>query len=218
QLQEQGQESTGLSFLLPYGDALGDWLAPGEPEARFAALDAWQRAFGHFWVGSGPYRLHSVHPVEGSVVLRRFEGFRDPADRWLGLSRAPIPELLLDGPLVVAAGRAAGSNGLAAGGREGREGAEFRLAVTVEGAPYPEEDIREVSYLLFDGDGALARRGEAEPLGEGEWRVRLDADTLAGLGSGANSLELAVTSRRVALPAFASHVFATLPSGEELPR
>ncbi|WP_444984630.1 ABC transporter substrate-binding protein [Halomonas mongoliensis] len=212
-VQEQLQEPLSL----PYGDALGDWLAPGEPERRFAALDAWQRAFGHFWVGSGPYRLHSVHPVEGSVVLRRFEGFRDPADRWLGLSRAPIPELLLDGPLVVAAGRAPGANGLAAGGREGREGAEFRLAVTVEGAPYPEEELREVSYLLFDGDGALAGRGEAEPLGQGQWRVRLDAETLAGLGSGANSLELAVISRRVALPAFASHVFATVPSGETVP-
>src|SRR5690554_8192552 len=96
-LLAQLQESDELPLLLPYGDALGDWLAPGEPERRFAALGAWQRAFGHFWVGSGPYRLQSVHPVEGSVVLRRFEGSRDPADRWLGLSRAPIPELLLDG-------------------------------------------------------------------------------------------------------------------------
>ena len=66
-LLAQLQESDELPLLLPYGDALGDWLAPGEPERRFAALGAWQRAFGHFWVGSGPYRLHSVHPVEGSV-------------------------------------------------------------------------------------------------------------------------------------------------------
>jgi peptide/nickel transport system substrate-binding protein len=158
-----------------------------------------------------------VHPVEGSVVLRRFEGFRDPADRWLGLSRAPIPELVLDGPLVVEAGEEARwRNGLAAGGAEGREDAEFRLTVTVEGEPYPEEAIGEVRYLLFDGQGALARRGQARSLGDGDWVVVLDAETLAGLGSGANSLELAVTSRRVALPSFASHVFATVPPpGEE---
>ncbi|WP_416140406.1 ABC transporter substrate-binding protein [Halomonas sp. HK25] len=196
---------------LPHEVALGEWLTPGERERRFAALTAWHEAFGHFWVGNGPYRLHSVHPVAGSVVLRRFEGFRDPADRWLGLSTAPIPELVLDGPLVVAAG-------VAAAGAEGREAAEFRLRVTVEGVPYPEDALQEVRYLLFDGQGALAHRGEALSLGDGEWRVLLDAETLAGLGSGANSLELAVTSRRVALPAFASHVFATVPPGEEVRR
>ena len=211
-LVEQAREAVAL----PYEEALADWLAPGEREARFAALTAWHERHGHFWVGNGPYQLHSVHPVEGSVVLRRFEGFRDPADRWLGLSRAPIPELVLDGPLVVEAGHTGGRNGLAAGGAEGREAAEFRLAVTVEGEPYPKEAIGEVRYLLFDGQGALAHRGQARYLGEGDWQVVLDAEMLAGLGSGANSLELAVTSHRVAMPSFASHVFATVPTaGEE---
>ncbi|MGJ7456341.1 ABC transporter substrate-binding protein [Halomonas sp. MA07-2] len=213
-LLEQAREAAEL----PYEVALGEWLAPGERERRFEALTAWHEAFGHFWVGSGPYRLHSVHPVAGSVVLRRFEGYRDPADRWLGLSKAPIPELVLDGPLVVAAGDPPGSNAVAAGGAEGREAAAFRLSVTVEGAPYPEEAIQEVRYLLFDGRGTLAQRGEARSLGDGEWRVLLDAEALASLGSGANSLELAVTSYRVALPAFASHVFATVPPGEEVLR
>ncbi|QTF94272.1 hypothetical protein, partial [Halomonas sp. BM-2019] len=213
-LLEQAREAA----TLPYDEALAGWLAPGERAARFAALGAWHERHGHFWVGNGPYRLHSVHPVEGSVVLRRFEGFRDPADRWLGLSRAPIPELVLDGPLVVAAGEAERRNGLAAGGGEGREEAEFRLTVTVEGEPYPEEAIGEVRYLLFDGRAALARRGQARPLGDGVWQVVLDDETLAGLGSGANSLELAVTSHRVAMPSFASHVFATVPPpGEEPP-
>lgn len=211
-------EQAGEADALPYDQALAEWLTPGEREARFAALGVWHEAFGHFWVGSGPYRLHAVHPVAGSVVLRRFEGFRDPADRWLGLSTAPIPELVLDGPLVVEAGEARWRNGLAAGGAEGREAAEFRLTVTVEGAPYPDDALHEVNYLLFDGQGDLAHRGAAVSLGDGEWRVRLDAETLAGLGSGANSLELAVTSRRVALPAFASHVFATVPPDEEVPR
>lgn len=208
-LLEQARERAEL----PYEAALGEWLAPGERERRFDALAAWHGTFGHFWVGSGPYRLHSVHPVEGSVVLRRFEGFRDPADRWLGLSAAPIPELVLDGPLVVEAGDA--PDALTA---ERREAAEFRLSITVEGAPYPEAALQEVRFLLFDGQGVLAHRGEARPLGDGEWRVLLEAEVLAGLGSGANSLELAVTSHRVALPAFASHVFATVPPGEEVSR
>jgi peptide/nickel transport system permease protein len=39
-----------------------------------------------------------------------------------------------------------------------------------------------------------------------------DPDELADLGVGANSLEVAVTSSRVALPSFASHAFATVPT------
>jgi peptide/nickel transport system substrate-binding protein len=103
---------------------------------------------------------------------------------------------------------------LAAGGAEGRETVEFRLGVTFEGDPYPVEDIQQVEYLLFDGRGELAGRGAAEAAGGGEWRIELTSEDISALGTGANSLELAVTSLRVALPAFASHVFATVPASQ----
>jgi peptide/nickel transport system substrate-binding protein len=47
---------------------------------------------------------------------------------------------------------------------------------------------------------------------DGQWLIRLAPRDLAALGVGANSLEVAVTSNRVALPSFASHAFATVPS------
>jgi hypothetical protein len=70
-----------------------------------------------------------------------------------------------------------------------------------------------VQYLLFDGTGELVRKGDAERSATGSMAIRLTPVEWP-LGTGANSLEVAVTSRRVALPAFASHAFATVPSWE----
>ncbi|WP_043516463.1 ABC transporter substrate-binding protein [Halomonas sp. BC04] len=211
-LREARERGTRL-----YPEVLGEWLDDDEIATRYAALTEWHAERGHFWIGNGPFQLHSVHPVAGSVVLRRFADFPDPADKWLRFTTPMVPELTLDGPMVVESGRVAigpvGNGPLAAGDGEGREDAEFQLSVTFEGEPYPQEDIEQVQYLLFDGRGELARRGQAEARGEGQWRIALSEETLATLGVGANSLELAVTSRRVALPAFASHVFATVPPG-----
>jgi len=179
---------------------LGEYLTPDEAADRYQALADWYAERGHFYVGDGPFYLHGVHPVEGSVVLRRFTDFADPANKWLQFADPQIPELTLDGPVVVAQG----------------ESVAFELAVTFEGEPYPREAIQQVQFLLFDGDNRLAHRGEAQYLGEARWQVPVTAEVLRLLGQGANSLEIAVTTDRVALPAFASHAFATVPGGEPL--
>lgn len=191
-LMRQVQES-GLKL---YPEALGDVLDDREITARFQALGDWYEQRRHFWIGNGPFYMHSVHPLEGSLVLRRFEDYPDTADKWLRFARAEIPELELDGPAVVKAG----------------EPVEFSLRITFDGEPYDHEGIGEVQYLLFDGDTNMVRRGRAEWLGDEHWRVVLDPEVIEQLGSGANSLELVVTSKRVALPTFASHVFASVPS------
>jgi peptide/nickel transport system substrate-binding protein len=182
---------------VPYAEVLEPLLREGEAAGRYEALADWQAQRGHLWVSDGPFYLHSVHPVERSLVLRRFEDFPDPADKWLRFTRPEIPELTLDGPMMVEAG----------------EDVTFDLEITFAGEPYPAEDIETVQYLLFDGEGALAQKGEAEPAAPGHWTIRLSAQQLAPLGTGANSMEVAVTSRRVALPAFATHAFATVPPG-----
>jgi peptide/nickel transport system substrate-binding protein len=92
--------------------------------------------------------------------------------------------------------------------------ADFTLRVSFQGKPYPEDAIESVQYLLFDGSGSLARRGTLSAAADGTWPLRLEPEELAALGSGANSLELAVISRLVALPSFASQVFATVPTNE----
>jgi len=185
------------SDFVPYADVLAPLMAPDEPARRYAALADWREQRGHFWIGDGALYLESVHPVEGTAVLKRNPDFPDPGDKWLRFSEPRIAEPEIDGPMVLTLG----------------EAAEFSIAVRFEGEPYPNADIDQVQYLLFDGRGDLVRKGRAEPVGEGDWRVALSAAELLELGAGANSLEIAVTSNRVALPSFATHVFATLPAG-----
>lgn len=183
---------------LPYASVLKGMVgSDDEARKRYQALEDWYREYNHFWVGDGPFYLHSVHPVEKTVVLRRNRDFPDPASKWLDFSEPEIPELSLDGPMMVRHG----------------ESATFSLDITFGGEPYPKEAIENVEYLLFGGDGEMREKGKASYTDDGRWRVELSDDTLEALGDGANSLEIAVTSSRVALPAFASHAFATVPEG-----
>ncbi|MEX0871144.1 MAG: ABC transporter substrate-binding protein [Aquisalimonadaceae bacterium] len=192
---ERHLQTAAEQAYVPYEKVLGGFMREGEVAERYRRLDDWRARRGHFWVGDGPFYLHSVHPVERTVVLRRYEDFPDPADKWLRFTRPEIPELDLDGPMVVEAG----------------EPATFNLRVTFAGEAYPIEAIDTVQYLLFDSSGELALKGAAVHGNDGRWRIHLREEQLAELGTGANSLELAVTSKRVALPAFASHAFATIP-------
>ncbi len=189
-------EAVEQAQAVPYVEVLGDLLRQGEAAERYSALSRWRAERGHFWVGDGPFYLHAVHPVERVLVLRRYEDFPDASDKWLRFTTPEIPELVLDGPMIVPADRTV----------------EFALRVTFEGEPYPEEALDAVQYMLFDGTGELVQQGDAERMADGQYTIRLTPVELAGLGVGANSLEVAVTSHRVALPSFASHVFATVPS------
>lgn len=185
--------------FLPYPKVLGDFLRPGEVEERYGALARWYAERRHFWVDSGPFYLHSVHPVERNVVIRRYNDFPDRADKWLRFSRARIPVLDLDGPLVVGA----------------QEAAEFTLRISFDDAPYPADAIERARYLLLDRQGRLITEGNAVPAGDGRWKIALSREQIAKLGVGANTLEVAVTSVHVALPAFATHAFAIVPGASK---
>ena len=193
-------EAAARDNWVPFAAALAPWLAaPDEPAQRYKALQAWHAARQHLWVGDGPFYLHAVHPVERIVTIRRFADFPDPADKWLRFSRPEIPEAEVDGPMLAPMSQSA----------------RFSLRVTYRGAPYPQDALEPVQYLLFDGDGKLAHRGDATFVAPGQYAVILSPDVLRPLGTGANSLELVVRSRRVVLPTFVSHAFATV---EQMPR
>lgn len=181
---------------VPFENVLRDFMREGEVEERYRTLTEWHREREHFWIGDGLFYLHSVHPVEQTVVVRRFEDFPDRADKWLRFTEPEIPVLDLDGPMVIELG----------------EEAKFDLQVTFEGEPYAADDIEMVRYLLFDSEGELVQEGDVEPAGDGEWTIALSSEDLAKLGTGANSLEVAVSSQKVAMPIFATHAFATVPA------
>jgi peptide/nickel transport system substrate-binding protein len=189
-------EAARKSNFVPYAETLASFLREGEPAERYRALADWRAERKHFWVGDGPFYLHSVHPLERVLVLRRSEYFSDPSDKWLRFTTPEIPQLVLDGPIIVPVDKPV----------------EFTLEVTFDGEPYPEAALETLQYLLFDGTGVLVQKGDAEKSAKGSWRIRLTPQELARLGMGANSLEVAVTSNKVALPSFASHAFATVPS------
>ncbi len=84
-LAEHLQKSIQIGFI-PYEPTLGQYVTRSEALTRWDNLDRWYRDKGHFWVGSGPMYLEDVFPVEGVVVLRRFENYPDPADKWLFLT------------------------------------------------------------------------------------------------------------------------------------
>ncbi len=188
----------GAAGYVPFENTLGELVRGNGPARRYERLGQWREQRRHYWVGDGPFYLDAVHAVAGSLVLQRYEGFPDPADKWLRFAEVAIPEPALDGPLTVSPG----------------EPAAFRLEITADAAPYPREAIREVGWLLFDGAGELADRGTAEAR-DGGWRITLPAEVITALGTGANRLEVIVRSERVALPRFASHVFATVPAKAE---
>ncbi len=187
------------SGFVPFAEALSPYLAADEVRDRYEALQDWYQQRGHFWIGSGPFYLHSVHPVERSVVLRRFEQFPDAADKWLRFTRAPIPIVDLDGPLIVQLG----------------DSATFHLDIRLAAAPYPVESIGSVQFLMFDSRAQLVLEGDAHFVADGLWEIHLDAEQIASLGRGANSLEVAVSSLEVAMPVFTTHAFATVPTRQD---
>jgi peptide/nickel transport system substrate-binding protein len=78
--------------FIPYETAIQDaYTALGlgslttEIDERYANLQAWYDAQGHFWVDMGLYYLDEVFPVEKVIVMKRFEAHPDPSDRWLFL-------------------------------------------------------------------------------------------------------------------------------------
>ena len=187
------------SGWVPFPDTLKQYMRDDEAQARYRALGEWRAAHGHYWVGDGPFYLDSVYPVAGSIVLKRFKDFPDPADKWLGYAKAPIPELTVDGPMTVSL----------------NDGARFTVHVTSGGEPYPRAAVDDVEYLLLDGSGNLVDKGRARFDETGEWDIHLPSDRITALGAGANRLEITVKSNRVALPRFASHAFATIPATAE---
>jgi peptide/nickel transport system substrate-binding protein len=179
--------------FIPYRNTLGEYLDPREATQRYERLSEWRQTRKHFWVSNGPFYLHTVYPLEKIVVIRKSQLFSDPANKWVRFVEPRIADVEVSGPRMVKVG----SN------------VEFQAQVTFQGKPYPTQDIEFVRYLLFDARGELVELGNAELVREGVWRVALNSKQTARLALGSNRLEVAVTSRVVALPSFRSFRFVT---------
>lgn len=183
------------SNAIPYEPTLGQFVTPEEAAERYANLAQWYEFREHFWVGTGPYYLDQVFPVEGTLALRRFQDYPDLASRWAGFGGARVADVEVEGPGNVTIG----------------EEATFDAYVTFEGEPYPADDLQAVTFLVFDATGALVTTGDAALAEDGHYTVTLPADVTSQLEAGSNRLEIAVASKVVAIPSFGAFEFVTTP-------
>ena len=181
---------------VPYANVLGQYVSKEEAVARYENLKKWVEEKGHFWVGDGPFYVDSVDTLARTITLKRFEAFRDPADKWLRFAEPKIAQIdFLGAPEVLEIGT----------------GAVIPVNITFKGEPYPPEEIEFVKYLLFDAEGNLVTVGTAEYAGGPTWNVVLPPELTEKLPEGTVKLEVAVCSKVVAIPSFASVEFIAVP-------
>jgi len=180
--------------LVPYAATLGQYITADDAATRYANLQAWYKAHNHFWVGTGPYFLDQVSPVEKSLVLKTYPGYADLSDRWsTKFGVAKVATVDLTAPASVTIGQPA----------------TFDVSVTFNGDPYPQAEIKNVKYLVYDATGAVVATDVATFVSDGKYQVVLPADVTAKLAAGSNKLEVAVVPIPVLQPTFASVQFVT---------
>jgi peptide/nickel transport system substrate-binding protein len=181
---------------IPYAATMAQYVTADEATARYANLQNWYAARGSFWLGTGPFYLDSVFPVEGSLTLKCNGYYTDASDKWARFAAPKIAVTEVTGPSEVKIGSEAA----------------FDVAVSFEGAPYQAAELSAVKYLLFDAGGNLVASGDATAVSDGKYTVTLSADVTKLLVAGSNKLEVAVTSKLVSIPSFGSVEFvATAP-------
>jgi peptide/nickel transport system substrate-binding protein len=178
--------------FIPYEPTLGKYITADDAKARYENLQKWYADHNHFWVGTGVYYIDEVNPVEGSVVAKRFEDFPDLSDKWSRFGEPQIAVVDVTGPAEVSQSSEA----------------TFDAYVSFNDAPYKQEDIEKVVYLLYDAEGNLVLNGDATVVADGQYSATLTADQLSKLSAGSAKIEFVVSSKLVAIPTFAGFEFA----------
>jgi peptide/nickel transport system substrate-binding protein len=177
---------------IPYAPTMSQYVTAEEATLRYTNLQSWYADKGHFVIALGPLYLDQVNVTEQSLVLKRFESFPDKADKWAGFGKAKLAEATVEGPISVKKGDAA----------------EFDVLVTFEGMPYPLDELKAVTYVLFDGSGNVVGEGAAEAVEDGLYKLTVPADQSGALAAGAAKLSVGVASKVVAIPTFVEFEFA----------
>lgn len=179
--------------LIPFAPTMSAYLTAEEAAARYANLQTFKAAQGHYWIGTGPYYLDQVFLTEKTAVVKHFADYPYLAERWAGFGEPMVAEADLEGPGQVTVG----------------EEATFDVFVTFDGEPYEADNVKFVKAIVYDATGAAVLVKDAELVEEGQYAVVLTAAETSALGAGANKLEVAVVPLVVNQPTFASVEFVT---------
>jgi peptide/nickel transport system substrate-binding protein len=176
---------------VPFANVMNDYVSPDEITSRYANLGTWYAERNNFWVGTGPFYLWRVYPVENTLTLQRNPDFPDSSEKWSGFAEPKLPVAEVDGPGQVAAG----------------EEATFDVFVTFKGEPYPSAEMTAVKYLVFDAAGTLVTQGDATLVTDGQYQVVLGSDVTGGMTSGSYKMEVSAVSSLVSIPGFGTFEF-----------
>ena len=193
EVQKKYLDQATTDNYIPYAPTMGQYVTAEEATARYQNIQKWYTDHGHLWNGTGPYYIDKVFPVEGTITLKHYADFPDMADRWSGFGKPMMASAVVEGPGIVKAG----------------EEASFDVTITSEDAPYPNDKLQSVTYWVTDATGALVTQGNAEAIEDGNYKVVLPTDMTAKLTTGSNMLSVAVSSKVVSIPAFATVEFVT---------
>jgi peptide/nickel transport system substrate-binding protein len=179
---------------VPYAATLGKYVSAADAVAAYTNLKNWYAAHGNFWVGTGPYMMSTVSPVEKIATMVHYDAFPDPADRWSSFSTPKIAAVTVDGPAQVTIGQ---------------EG-DFTVNVSFNNAAYPSAEIKAVQFLLFDATNTVVNKGDATLVTEGQYTVALTTDITGKLTAGSDKLVVVVVANPVAIPTFVTQQFVTV--------
>ena len=184
-------DQDAASGYIPYAPTMSTYVTADEAKTRYANLQAFYKAHNNMWLGTGPYFIDKVDSTAGSITLSRFADYMFPSDQFSGFTQPEIAVAAVDGPTQVTIG----------------DDAPFTVAVTFNNAPYPSKDLDKVSYTLFASDGTVAASGDATMTAEGQYSIDITADVTGKLPEGPASLNVAVSSKVVGMPTFATYQF-----------
>lgn len=170
-------------------------ISDAEATARWAALDTWFTARGHFFVSSGPFWLENFNTATWSFTMKAFrDGYPFRADKWEDFRFPKIPDVALRAPATVFSGTPA----------------VFDFTSTVAGTPY---DRIESTWFLKDlSTGQIVERGSGVRVGAGAYQVTLSSALTEQLLLGNFQLILVVASEDAAVPTIQKASFLILPS------
>jgi hypothetical protein len=189
QMQYVDQDITDK--YIPYAPTMSNYLTADDAVTAYNNLKAFYAVHKHIALGTGPYVIDQVYPVEGSITLVKYDKYPFPAGQYTQFAEPELMTMAVDGPTAVTAG----------------EETTFDVSIKFNDQPYPSKDISAVSYTLFNSDGTIAGTGAADFVAEGQYKVTLSTDLTAKLAAGTAKITIAAASNAVSLPAFETAEF-----------
>lgn len=134
-------------------------ITDAEATARWAALNAWYTARGHFWPSQGPFYLETVDIANRQTIMKAFrDGYPFEEDYWDDLTVIKVPQVSFAAtPSVVFAGTPA----------------NFDFSVSV--GPTPTDEFAGSFFLRDLATGEFIDEGVPTRLGAGSYRIGLSA-------------------------------------------